>query len=65
MPERISEDMPHRMPDCMSEEMPERRSEDVPERMSEDMPEWWEVRLRGAVTVGSAKHAGVNAPCRW
>ena len=25
----------------------------------------WEVRLRGAVPVGSAKHAGVNAACRW
>ena len=26
---------------------------------------WWEVRLRGAVLVGSAKHAGVNAARRW
>ena len=26
---------------------------------------WWEVRLRGAVPLGSAKHAGVNAACRW
>ena len=25
----------------------------------------WEVRLRGAVPLGSAKHAGVNAACRW
>ena len=24
---------------------------------------WWEVRLRGAVPLGSAKHAGVK--CRW
>ena len=26
---------------------------------------WWEVCLRGAVPLGSAKHAGVNAACRW
>ena len=26
---------------------------------------WLEVRLRGAVPRGSAKHAGVNAACRW
>ena len=26
---------------------------------------WWKVRLRGAVPLGSAKHAGVNAACRW
>ena len=26
---------------------------------------WWEVRLRGAAPLGSAKHAGVNAACRW
>ena len=26
---------------------------------------WWEVRLRGAVPLGSAKHAAVNAACRW
>ena len=26
---------------------------------------WWEVRLRGAVPLGTAKHAGVNAACRW
>ena len=26
---------------------------------------WWKVRLRGAVPLGSAKHAGVNATCRW
>ena len=26
---------------------------------------WWEVRLRGAVPLGSAKHAGVNAACPW
>ena len=26
---------------------------------------WWDVRLRGAVPLGSAKHAGVNAACRW
>ena len=26
---------------------------------------WWEVRLRGAVPLGSGKHAGVNAACRW
>ena len=25
---------------------------------------WWKVRLRGAVPLGSAKHAGVNAACR-
>ena len=25
----------------------------------------WEVRLRGAVPLGSAKHAGVNVACRW
>ena len=26
---------------------------------------WWEVCLRGAVPLVSAKHAGVNAACRW
>ena len=26
---------------------------------------WWKVRLRGAVPLGSAKHAGVNAACHW
>ena len=26
---------------------------------------WWEVRSRVAVPLGSAKHAGVNAACRW
>ena len=26
---------------------------------------WWKVRLRGAVPLGSAKQAGVNAACRW
>ena len=26
---------------------------------------WWKVRLRGAVPLGSGKHAGVNAACRW
>ena len=26
---------------------------------------WWEVCLRSAVPLGSAKHAGVNAACRW
>ena len=26
---------------------------------------WWKVRLRGAVPLGSAKHAGENAACRW
>ena len=26
---------------------------------------WWEVCLRGAVPLGSAKQAGVNAACRW
>ena len=26
---------------------------------------WWEVCLCGAVPLGSAKHAGVNAACRW
>ena len=26
---------------------------------------WGEVRLPGAVPLGSAKHAGVNAACRW
>ena len=26
---------------------------------------WWEVCLRGTVPLGSAKHAGVNAACRW
>jgi len=26
---------------------------------------WRGVRLRGAVALGSAKHAGVNAACRW
>ena len=26
---------------------------------------WWKVRLRGAVPLGSAKHAGVNAASRW
>ena len=26
---------------------------------------WRGVRLRGAVPLGSAKHAGVNAACRW
>ena len=26
---------------------------------------WWEVRVRGAVPLESAKHAGVNAACRW
>ena len=28
---------------------------------------WWEVCLRGAAPLGlgSAKHAGVNAACRW
>ena len=26
---------------------------------------WWKMRLRGAVPLGSAKHAGVNAACRW
>ena len=25
---------------------------------------WWEVRLRGAVPLGSAKHAAVNAVSR-
>ena len=29
------------------------------------MSGWWKVRLRGAVPLGSAKHAGVNAACRW
>ena len=26
---------------------------------------WWKVCLRGAVPLGSAKQAGVNAACRW
>ena len=26
---------------------------------------WWKVRWRGAVPVGSAKHAGVSAARRW
>ena len=26
---------------------------------------WWRVRLRGAVPLGSVKHAGVNAAFRW
>ena len=26
---------------------------------------WWEVRLRGVLPLGSTKHAGVNAVCRW
>ena len=26
---------------------------------------WWEKCLRGVVPLGSAKHAGVNAACRW
>ena len=26
---------------------------------------WWKLRLRGVVPLGSAKHAGVNAACRW
>ena len=26
---------------------------------------WWKARLRGTVPVGSAKHAGVNAACRY
>ena len=26
---------------------------------------WWKMRLRGAVPLGSTKHAGVNAACRW
>ena len=26
---------------------------------------WWEMHLRDVVPLGSAKHAGVNAACRW
>ena len=26
---------------------------------------WWKVRLRHAMPLQSAKHAGVNAACRW
>ena len=26
---------------------------------------WWKVRLHGSAPLGSTKHAGVNAACRW
>ena len=26
---------------------------------------WWEIRLRGAVPLGSAKYVGINAARRW